>query len=66
MYGTKRASPSFVVEKQIVTIPSEVRPRVEEMPPYARIGELCLDEHVHSRPGSPLQSRRTLQSAIVL
>ena len=31
----------FVVEKQIVTIPSDVRPRVEEMPPYARIGSFA-------------------------
>src|SRR5262245_25041689 len=31
----------FVVEKQIVTIPSEVRPRVEETPPYARIGSFA-------------------------
>lgn len=29
---------SFLVEKNIVTIPSEVRPRIEETPPYARAG----------------------------
>jgi hypothetical protein len=28
----------FVVEKDLVTVPSEVRVRVEETPPYARIG----------------------------
>lgn len=28
----------FLVEKQLVTIPSEVRPRIEETPPYARSG----------------------------
>ena len=28
----------FLVEKGIVTIPSEVRPRIEETPPYARSG----------------------------
>jgi uncharacterized protein (DUF885 family) len=28
----------FVVEKQLVTVPSEVRPHVEETPPYARSG----------------------------
>jgi uncharacterized protein (DUF885 family) len=28
----------FLVEKQIVTVPSEVRVRIEEMPPFARSG----------------------------
>jgi uncharacterized protein (DUF885 family) len=28
----------FFIDKQIVTIPSEVRPRIEETPPYARNG----------------------------
>lgn len=30
------AARQFVVDKHIVTIPSEVRPRIEETPPYAR------------------------------
>lgn len=30
------AARQFVVEKDLVTIPSEVRPRIEETPPYAR------------------------------
>lgn len=28
----------FLIEKQIVTVPSEVRPLIEETPPYARAG----------------------------
>jgi uncharacterized protein (DUF885 family) len=31
----------FLVEKGIVTIPSEVRPRIEETPPYARVGSFA-------------------------
>jgi uncharacterized protein (DUF885 family) len=31
----------FLVEKDLVTIPSEVRPRVEETPPYARSGSFA-------------------------
>ena len=31
----------FLVEKDLVTIPSEVRPRVEETPPYARAGSFA-------------------------
>jgi hypothetical protein len=31
----------FLVERQIVTIPSEVRPRIEETPPYARSGSFA-------------------------
>jgi uncharacterized protein (DUF885 family) len=31
----------FLVEKQIVTIPSDVRPKVEETPPYARAGSFA-------------------------
>jgi uncharacterized protein (DUF885 family) len=31
----------FLVEKQLITIPSEVRPRVEETPPYARSGSFA-------------------------
>ena len=29
---------AFLIEKKIVTVPSEVRPRIEETPPYARTG----------------------------
>lgn len=35
------AARRFVVEKGIVTVPSEVRPRVEETPPYARSGSFA-------------------------
>jgi uncharacterized protein (DUF885 family) len=31
----------FLVEKDIVTVPSEVRPRIEETPPYARSGSFA-------------------------
>ena len=31
----------FLIDKHIVTIPSEVRPRVEETPPYARNGSFA-------------------------
>ena len=31
----------FLVEKGIVTIPSEVQPRIEETPPYARFGSFA-------------------------
>ncbi|WP_422924195.1 DUF885 domain-containing protein [Singulisphaera sp. PoT] len=35
------ASRVYLVEKGIVTIPSEVRPRIEETPPYARSGSFA-------------------------
>jgi hypothetical protein len=35
------ASRSFLVGKGIVTLPSEVRPRIEETPPYARSGSFA-------------------------
>ena len=35
----------YLIEKKIVTIPSEVRPRIEETPPYRPVGELRLDGH---------------------
>jgi uncharacterized protein (DUF885 family) len=35
------AARQFLVEKDIVTIPSEVRPRVEETPPFARGGSFA-------------------------
>ena len=35
------AARRFVAEKGIVTIPSEVRPRIEETPPYARSGSFA-------------------------
>ena len=35
------AARRYVVEKGIVTIPSEVRPRIEETPPYARSGSFA-------------------------
>jgi uncharacterized protein (DUF885 family) len=35
------AARQFVVEKDLVTIPSEVRVRVEETPPYARVGSFA-------------------------
>lgn len=35
------AARKFLVEKGIVTIPSEVRPRIEETPPYARSGSFA-------------------------
>ncbi len=31
----------FVVKDQLVTVPSEVRPHVEETPPYARSGSFA-------------------------
>lgn len=36
------AAREFLIERNIVTIPSEVRPRVEETPPYARSGSFAL------------------------
>jgi uncharacterized protein DUF885 len=39
------AARKFVTEKNLMTIPSEVRVKVEETPPYARIRELRLDGH---------------------
>ena len=32
---------SFLLENRIVTIPSEVRPKIEETPPYARVGSFA-------------------------
>lgn len=32
---------AFLVERKIVTVPSEVRPRIEETPPYARTGSFA-------------------------
>jgi uncharacterized protein (DUF885 family) len=42
-YIAKRveAARQFLVDKQIVTIPSEVRPKVVETPPFARIGSFA-------------------------
>lgn len=45
---------SFLIEKQIVTIPSEVRPRIEETPPYARAGGFASMD----TPG-PFETRAT-------
>jgi uncharacterized protein (DUF885 family) len=44
----------FVVEKGIVTVPSEVRPRIEETPPYARAGTFASMD----TPG-PYETRAT-------
>jgi uncharacterized protein (DUF885 family) len=44
----------FLVEKQIVTIPSEVRPKVEETPPFARAGSFASMD----TPG-PYETRAT-------
>ncbi|WP_435005365.1 DUF885 domain-containing protein [Tundrisphaera lichenicola] len=44
----------FLVEKQIATIPSEVRPRIEETPPYARSGSFASMD----TPG-PFESKAT-------
>ena len=44
----------FVVEKGLATIPSEVRPRVEETPPYARSGSFASMD----TPG-PFESKAT-------
>lgn len=44
----------YLVDKQIATIPSEVRPSVEETPPYARSGSFAS----MSTPG-PYESRAT-------
>ena len=44
----------FVVESKIVTIPSEVRPRIEETPPYARSGSFASMD----TPG-PFEARAT-------
>jgi uncharacterized protein (DUF885 family) len=35
------AARRFLVEKGLVTIPSEVRPRIEETPPFARVGSFA-------------------------
>jgi uncharacterized protein (DUF885 family) len=34
-------SRKFLIEKKIATVPSEVRPRIEETPPYARSGSFA-------------------------
>ena len=34
-------SRKFLIDKKIVTVPSEVRPRIEETPPYARSGSFA-------------------------
>jgi uncharacterized protein (DUF885 family) len=39
--GSLESARQFLVEKQIVTIPSEVRPTVAETPPFARIGSFA-------------------------
>ena len=39
--GSLESARQFLVEKQIVTIPSEVRPTVGETPPFARIGSFA-------------------------
>ena len=44
----------FLVEKKLVTIPSEVRPRIEETPPYARSGSFASMD----TPG-PFESKAT-------
>jgi uncharacterized protein (DUF885 family) len=44
----------FLVEKKIVTIPSEVRPKIEETPPYARSGSFASMD----TPG-PYESKAT-------
>jgi uncharacterized protein (DUF885 family) len=44
----------FLVERKIVTIPSEVRPRIEETPPYARSGSFASMD----TPG-PFESKAT-------
>jgi len=48
------AARQFVVAHDLVTIPSEVRPRVEETPPYARSGSFASMD----TPG-PYESRAT-------
>jgi uncharacterized protein (DUF885 family) len=36
--GSLESARQFLIDRKIVTIPSEVRPKVEETPPYARAG----------------------------
>jgi uncharacterized protein (DUF885 family) len=48
------AARTFVVDRKIATIPSEVRPRVEETPPYARAGSFASMD----MPG-PYETRAT-------
>ncbi len=36
--GSLEAARQFLIDKRIVTVPSEVRPNVQETPPYARSG----------------------------
>jgi uncharacterized protein (DUF885 family) len=48
------AARQFLVDKQIVTIPSEVRPIIEETPPYARAGSFASMD----TPG-PYETRAT-------
>ncbi|MCC7155895.1 MAG: DUF885 domain-containing protein [Bryobacterales bacterium] len=45
---------AFLVEHKIVTIPSEVRPKIEETPPYARVGTFASMD----TPG-PYESKAT-------
>jgi uncharacterized protein (DUF885 family) len=52
--GRLEAARAFVIEKDLVTVPSEVRPRVEETPPYARSGSFASMD----TPG-PYESRAT-------
>jgi uncharacterized protein (DUF885 family) len=48
------AARQFLVERDLVTIPSEVRPRIEETPPYARVGTFAAMD----TPG-PFETRAT-------
>jgi uncharacterized protein (DUF885 family) len=48
------AARTFVVDKELVTVPSQVRPRVEETPPYARAGSFASMD----TPG-PYETRAT-------
>jgi uncharacterized protein (DUF885 family) len=52
--GRLEAARRFVVEHDLVTVPSEVRPRVEETPPYARSGSFASMD----TPG-PYETRAT-------
>ena len=60
------AARRYLIDDEIVTVPSEVRPNIEETPPYARSG--CLPRWTLpalTRPGRPRrfttrpQSRKT-------
>jgi uncharacterized protein (DUF885 family) len=48
------AARKFVIEHDLVTVPSEVRPRIEETPPYARAGTFASMD----TPG-PFETRAT-------